>query len=72
MMQDATRGLPTALERLHALGMAYVRFAVETPLIYRVATGAVSRRGTKYVGCCQRRYARLVVLAPSFNHGSPV
>lgn len=48
MMQDATSGLPTALERLHAVGMAYVRFAVETPLMYRVATGAVSRPGTKF------------------------
>jgi AcrR family transcriptional regulator len=48
MMQDATSGLPTALERLHALGMAYVRFAVETPLMYRVATGAAPQHGTKF------------------------
>ena len=48
VMQDATCGLPTALERLHALGMAYVRFAVATPLMYRVATGALSRRGNEF------------------------
>ena len=48
VMQDATRGLPTALQRLHALGMAYVRFAVETPLMYRVATGAPPRRGSEF------------------------
>ena len=48
VMQDATRDLLTALERLHALGMAYVRFAVETPLMYRVATGAPPRRGSDF------------------------
>lgn len=48
VMQDATRDLPTALERLHALGMAYVQFAVATPLMYRVATGAPPRRGSNF------------------------
>jgi AcrR family transcriptional regulator len=48
VMQGATRDLPTALERLHALGMAYVRFAVATPLMYRVATGAPPRRGSDF------------------------
>lgn len=48
VMQDATRDLPTALERLHALGMAYVRLAVATPLMYRVATGAPPRRGSDF------------------------
>ena len=48
VMRDATRGLPTALERLQALGMANVRFAVATPLMYRVATGAPSRRGSEF------------------------
>jgi AcrR family transcriptional regulator len=48
VMQDATRDIPTALERLHALGMAYVKFAVATPLMYRVATGAPPRRGSDF------------------------
>jgi AcrR family transcriptional regulator len=48
VMQDATRDIPTALERLHALGMAYVEFAVATPLMYRVATGAPPRRGSDF------------------------
>lgn len=48
VMKAATRGVPTALERLHALGMAYVRFAVETPLMYRVAMGAPPRRGSEF------------------------
>lgn len=37
-MVEAARGDITALERLHAQGMAYVRFAVATPLMYRLAT----------------------------------
>ena len=37
-MVEAARGDVTALERLHAQGMAYVRFAVATPLMYRLAT----------------------------------
>lgn len=37
-MIEAARDQPTALERLHAQGMAYVRFAVETPLMYQLAT----------------------------------
>lgn len=48
VMQDAARGLPTPLERLHALGIAYVQFAVATPLMYRVATGAPPRRGSDF------------------------
>ncbi len=47
-MRDATDGIPTALERLHALGMAYVRFAVRTPLMYRVATGSAPRRPSEF------------------------
>ena len=47
-MRDATRGLPTALERLHALGMAYVRFAVQTPLMYRVATDTAPRQPSEF------------------------
>ena len=48
VMQDTARDRPTALERLHAMGMAYVQFAVATPLMYRVATGAPSRRGSDF------------------------
>lgn len=47
-MRDATRGLPTALERLHALGMAYVRFAIKTPLMYRVATDTAPSRASEF------------------------
>ena len=47
-MRDATRGVPTALERLHALGMAYVRFAVATPLMYRVATDTAPRQPNEF------------------------
>lgn len=42
-MVTAALDQPTALERLHAQGMAYVRFAVETPLMYRLATSAPPR-----------------------------
>jgi AcrR family transcriptional regulator len=48
VMQDAARDIPTALECLHALGMAYVQFAVTTPLMYRVATAAPPRRGSDF------------------------
>lgn len=39
-MVEAARSDVTALERLHAQGMAYVRFAIATPLMYRLATAA--------------------------------
>ncbi|MEB3980765.1 TetR/AcrR family transcriptional regulator [Mycobacterium sp. 663a-19] len=48
VMQDAIRDVSNALERLHILGMTYVRFAVATPLMYRVATGAPPRRGSNF------------------------
>lgn len=48
VMQNAAHDLPTALERLHALGMAYVRFAVATPLMYRLATAAPPERGRDF------------------------
>lgn len=47
-MREATRNIPIALERLHALGMAYVRFAVGTPLMYRVATGTAPRQPSAF------------------------
>ncbi|MBB4854896.1 AcrR family transcriptional regulator [Mycobacteroides chelonae] len=37
----------TALERLHAQGMAYVRFATATPLMYRLATSAPPRNDSE-------------------------
>lgn len=38
---------PTALERMHAQGMAYVRFAIATPLMYRLATSALPRNDSE-------------------------
>jgi AcrR family transcriptional regulator len=37
-MRSAGAACATPAESLHALGMAYVRFAVETPVLYRIAT----------------------------------
>lgn len=37
-MQSAVAGCSTTMEVLHALGMAYVRFALKTPVLYRIAT----------------------------------
>jgi AcrR family transcriptional regulator len=37
-MESAADGCSTTLEMLHAVGMAYVRFALKTPVLYRIAT----------------------------------
>ena len=37
-MRAAADGCSTTMEVLHALGMAYVRFALKTPVLYRIAT----------------------------------
>ena len=37
-MQSAAAGCSTTVEVLHALGIAYVRFALKTPVLYRIAT----------------------------------
>ena len=37
-MQRAAAGQPTAIEVLRAQGLAYVRFAIATPELYRIAT----------------------------------
>jgi AcrR family transcriptional regulator len=37
-MQAAAAGCTTTVEALYALGMAYVRFALKTPVLYRIAT----------------------------------
>jgi hypothetical protein len=36
-MQQAATGQPSAVEVLRAQGLAYVRFATETPELYRIA-----------------------------------
>ncbi|ALR14423.1 TetR/AcrR family transcriptional regulator [Mycobacteroides saopaulense] len=46
-LQRATLNVPTAIERLHALGLAYVRFAAESPLLYRFATASPPRLGSE-------------------------
>jgi AcrR family transcriptional regulator len=37
-MQAAAAGCTSTVEVLHALGMAYVRFALKSPVLYRIAT----------------------------------
>ncbi len=46
-MVAAALDQPTALERLLAQGMAYVRFAVETPLMYRLTTSTPPRNDSE-------------------------
>ncbi|MFC3774587.1 TetR/AcrR family transcriptional regulator [Mycolicibacterium holsaticum] len=45
-MQSLSAGAPSAIEVLHAQGMAYVRFAVKTPELYRIATMGEGRPGS--------------------------
>ena len=42
-MQAAAAGGATTVEVLYALGMAYVRFALKSPVLYRIATMGESR-----------------------------
>jgi hypothetical protein len=37
-MQAVAAGCSTTVEVLYALGMAYVRFALKRPVLYRIAT----------------------------------
>ena len=37
-MQSAAEACTTPVEVLHAFGMTYVRFALKTPVLYRIAT----------------------------------
>jgi AcrR family transcriptional regulator len=37
-MRSAAAGCTSTVEVLHALGMAYVRFALKSPVLYRIAT----------------------------------
>ncbi|MGH3956219.1 TetR/AcrR family transcriptional regulator [Mycobacteroides salmoniphilum] len=46
-LQRATSNISTALGRLHALGLAYVRFAAQNPLMYRLATAGPPRIGSE-------------------------
>jgi AcrR family transcriptional regulator len=46
-MVAAARDQSTTLDRIHAQGMAYVRFAVATPLMYRLAISAPPRNGSE-------------------------
>ena len=45
-MQRAVVGQTTALDVLRALGLAYVRFALQTPELYRIATMGEGRPGS--------------------------
>lgn len=44
-MQQAAAGEPTTLDRLRAQGLAYVRFAIGTPELYRIAIGDADEPG---------------------------
>lgn len=45
-MQRVAVGQPSALEVLRAQGLAYVRFAIENPELYRIATMGEGRAGS--------------------------
>ena len=45
-MQAAAAGQPSAIDALRAQGLAYVRFAVKTPELYRIATMGEGRPGS--------------------------
>ncbi len=45
-MQAASVGQPSTLEVLRAKGLAYVRFALKTPEVYRIATMGEGRPGS--------------------------
>lgn len=45
-MQAAADGQPSAIDALRAQGLAYVRFAVKTPELYRIATMGEGRAGS--------------------------
>src|SRR5246500_3052215 len=45
-MQRAAAGQNTALDVLRAVGLAYVRFALQTPELYRIATMNEGRLGS--------------------------
>jgi len=45
-MQAAAAGQPSSIEMLRAQGLAYVRFALKTPELYRIATMGEGRPGS--------------------------
>ncbi|MGE2689748.1 TetR/AcrR family transcriptional regulator [Mycolicibacterium pulveris] len=45
-MQNLSAGAPSPIEVLRAQGLAYVRFAVKTPELYRIATMGEGRPGS--------------------------
>ncbi|OBB47707.1 TetR/AcrR family transcriptional regulator [Mycobacterium sp. 852002-51961_SCH5331710] len=45
-MQSVAAGQPSTIEVLRAQGLAYVRFAMKTPELYRIATMGESRPGS--------------------------
>ncbi|SEH68665.1 DNA-binding transcriptional regulator, AcrR family [Mycolicibacterium rutilum] len=45
-MQSVAAGQPSTIEVLRAQGLAYVRFAMKTPQLYRIATMGESRPGS--------------------------
>jgi AcrR family transcriptional regulator len=45
-MQRAAANQPSTIDALHAQGLAYVRFATETPELYRIATMGEGRPGS--------------------------
>ncbi|MCW2589376.1 MAG: TetR family transcriptional regulator [Mycobacterium sp.] len=46
VMQAVVEDQPTTIDRLWAQGMAYVRFGLQTPELYRIATMGESRPGS--------------------------
>jgi len=46
VMQQVAADQPSTIDRLRAQGLAYVRFAMQTPELYRIATMGESRPGT--------------------------
>ena len=46
VMQSAARAAPSTVEGLRAQGLAYVRFAMENPELYRIATMGEGRPGS--------------------------
>jgi AcrR family transcriptional regulator len=46
VMQQVATDQPSTIDRLRAQGLAYVRFAVQTPELYRIATMGESRPGS--------------------------
>ena len=45
-MQAAAAGQPAAIDAMRAQGLAYVRFALKTPELYRIATMGEGRPGS--------------------------